>query len=71
MLPLGKNLMETLSTTPIQKVTELKPRGRAEETRFMLHLPVDLFKKVREIGFKENKKKVMIVELIAKYIKKR
>ncbi|WP_255037794.1 hypothetical protein [Lacihabitans soyangensis] len=67
---LGKNLMETPSTTPMQKVTISKPTGRVEETRFTVHLPADLFDKVREIGFKEKKKiKAIMVEALEKYIK--
>ncbi|MDP1816823.1 MAG: hypothetical protein Q8K92_20390 [Leadbetterella sp.] len=39
----------------MQKVTLSKPTGRVEETRFTVQLQADHFKKIREIGFKENK----------------
>jgi hypothetical protein len=53
----------------MQKVIVSKLTDRVEETKFTVHLPVDLFEKVREIGFKERKKiKALMVEALEKYV---
>ena len=68
---LGKNLMETPSTTPMQKITVSKSTERVGETKFTVHIPTELFDKVREIGFKEKKKiKTIMVEALEQYVKK-
>ena len=68
---LGKNLMVTPSTTPMQKVTVSKSTEKIVETKFTVHIPTDLFDKVREIGFKEKKKiKAIIVEALELYVNK-
>ena len=69
MSNLGKTLGESTYLTPMQKVIVSKLTDRVEETKFTVHLPVDLFEKVREIGFKERKKiKALMVEALEKYV---
>ena len=65
---LGKTLMETPSSTPMQKITVRKIKEKVETRIFTVHIPTDLFDQVREIAFKERRTiKGVIIEALELY----